>query len=1255
MYDFIYEIDKTLGKKFEDIENNIKLKTNLCETALQIFAEKLIKLINDREQIVIENKITLGNCLFNDKFVNVLKTKYNFTDELIMNLNVINNHSNDHKHYDRNEFINKELKKMYRKLIYATLNYYNVIFDKNLVINDIDEHYDRLLNNSDLKNKIKLEIKNSYEKDREDYKLQLKTQELMLKNKQQQLELAIKEVNSFKDTKNKLLNLENENSKYNLKIDELNEKIAKLECKVNDNDIDEIIKEKEKLEDELDIKTHELETNQEEIKKLKLNNSINPTIDIDKNEKMIAELKDTIYELNEKIDYLENYKLNLHEEENDELFKLKLKLDRKIIFDNSYVQDDCSYVLKNITKRTCSESKYKQFYAVINNFMQRGQKINKSDFLLQNNFNDKELKEIIRIQMLILHLIKNDRLKDSVWRINYVNGSLELLKVAIDDLMMYVSDLTSMAGIDFKLPKLKLTAGKYIEDQLVTNFGYNIEFNHNIKYMYYIEDYEDIVIDDELKSDKVNNINIWIEKTIKYKINKNHKPILEKFLKLFFDYDTFKQGQFEIISHALTGKSTIGILPTGAGKSIVYQMFGLLEPKIIIVIAPTIELIKDQCRVLKERFNITRVSEITSRSEINKSEELDKLGHLQNLITFISPERLQSAKFRSKLSYLHETDAFDTIILDEVHCLSEWGHDFRIPYLMVAHTLKQYCKDLKFLGLTATASKSVIKDLMVELNVNDRNDIIFNETYKRDNLDFEFINFDSENELKYSIEKEINNTNVNLNGKNTNAALIFMKTHYMIDDLYSELSKEDMFGDLVGKYYSNNDGKLTTDDFINNKKSVLISTNAFGIGIDKPNIRLTIHYGIPKSLESFYQEAGRAGRETGKKAKCKIFTYKYSPYQEELINEFFDENAGIDRLKEISNNNLLKFKGDIGTNFYFLTHDLEEPETEAKQAIYILNKLDSVRNYENVSKCIFKSNSHDNDPKSKVEKNLYILHKCGIVDNWEVRYLSIGDNSKIEYMVYFDSEYKNIDYIKLKTIQYINQYPDDHKDVVNKINSFKEYKYLVYIIYYMRKWYYKNFILTRRMQLKNIYNYATKDYCGEGRSREIQNVIDDYFNISNLLNASKNGVLSYGFENDDFKSVIKKAYKIKQSELNSYIVMIESEMESVLNNKMRLYWSLLTLRNNTFEKNNAEERFKYSIIHSSLQEKNEIYKTINDVFIKCLNDEQKDIIYNLLFHIDKKIFRGIILDTLDTNDKILKKYCIPFINERFKRKGDLNE
>ena len=196
----------------------------------------------------------------------------------------------------------------------------------------------------------------------------------------------------------------------------------------------------------------------------------------------------------------------------------------------------------------------------------------------------------------------------------------------------------------------------------------------------------------------------------------------------------------------------------------------------------------------------------------------------------------------------------------------------------------------------------------------------------------------------------------------------------------------------------------------------------------------------------------------------------------------------------------------------------------------------------------------------------------------------------------------------------------------------------------MRNWYYNNFIMTRRNQLANIYKYATEDFCNRKCSNEIQDKIDSYFSIADLLKNIENN-LSYGFDNQSFKYVIEKCSKITESNIEREISKIESELESVENNKMKIYISILNLRKNNFETRNGREQFEYVLNNAELEEKIEIYESINKHLINILLPDQKEEILDIMFNSEPNIFKKVFINDYQ-NSVISKKYWIPFINEK---------
>lgn len=441
----------------------------------------------------------------------------------------------------------------------------------------------------------------------------------------------------------------------------------------------------------------------------------------------------------------------------------------------------------------------------------------------------------------------------------------------------------------------------------------------------------------------------------KWIIDEDKKRCLEFFLQSVFRKITFREGQLPIMHNALQCKSVIGLLPTGGGKSLTYQLSALLQPGICMVIDPIRSLMKDQVDGLNKNMIDACVFINSTQQGEAKRRAMRRMAEGQALFVFISPERLQMEEFRNLLKDIYEQKLFFSYcVVDEAHCVSEWGHDFRTAYLRLGENAMRFCKTanldtLPLFGLTATASYDVLADVQRELSGNDETKrldedaIVRSEYTKRDELQFviEEVTFPTNNiNSIWDLKKELGSKKQ----ERVKRLLedIPLKLKEMMDDPLSIYSEEewsikenessgvfdkicienfephtfynDAYGALVfcphtkGNYgvtdqfkidkagmpviregyydiLSNSNGIKAgyfmgsgsdedgtgkviqeasfqnQDDFINSKLNLMVATKAFGMGIDKENIRYTIHVNYPGSIESYVQEAGRAGRD----------------------------------------------------------------------------------------------------------------------------------------------------------------------------------------------------------------------------------------------------------------------------------------------------------------------------------------------------------------------------------------------------------
>ncbi len=348
-------------------------------------------------------------------------------------------------------------------------------------------------------------------------------------------------------------------------------------------------------------------------------------------------------------------------------------------------------------------------------------------------------------------------------------------------------------------------------------------------------------------------------------------------LKKYYGYDSFRPGQKELIEAILSGKDALGIMPTGGGKSICYQIPALLLEGVTIVISPLISLMKDQVDTLKEYgVQAELINSTLSTREFREIKANAKMGNYKLL--YVAPERLETESF---LDLIREIP-ISMVAVDEAHCVSQWGHDFRPSYRRISQIFCALPKRPIVTAFTATATPLVKKDIIQLLELDDP--FKLTNSFDRPNLYFEVRK--PENKL-YETEKY-------LREHTGESGVIYCATRKGVDELYERLLR---LGLPCTKYHAGlgeAQRNSNQDDFLYDRVSVMIATNAFGMGIDKPNVRFVLHYNMPKNMEGYYQEAGRAGRD-GEEAQCILLFGT----QDIMTNRYLIENAnGLGRQVE---------------------------------------------------------------------------------------------------------------------------------------------------------------------------------------------------------------------------------------------------------------------------------------------------------------------------------------------------------------------
>ncbi len=402
-------------------------------------------------------------------------------------------------------------------------------------------------------------------------------------------------------------------------------------------------------------------------------------------------------------------------------------------------------------------------------------------------------------------------------------------------------------------------------------------------------------------------------------------------LRRYWNYSTFREGQQDVILSICEGHDTLAVLPTGGGKSICYQLPALYKDGLTIVVSPLISLMKDQILSLKNK-NIQAEALMSGQTYRQQDIILDNAVHGKYKLLYVSPERLKTQLFRSRYAKMQ----ISLIAVDEAHCISEWGHDFRPEYRRIAE-LKEIHPDVPTIAVTATATNQVQDDIIENLQFS-KSHKSFKKSPLRKNLSYQVINTEDKPSTLSNILKT----------KKNQYSLVYVPSRKMTVELQRLLTN---YGIRTEAYHGGLNNKLRSQisqEWIDGRISCIVATKAFGMGIDKSNVRRVIHYQIPDTIESYVQEAGRAGRD-GDYSECIIF---YNPADslkaKNKLEDIFPEKEFI---KEVYKNLCLFF--GVGSGL-------------AEDRYYVLNHVKFCQNY--------------NTPLFKTVNAIKILHKAGIIN-----------------------------------------------------------------------------------------------------------------------------------------------------------------------------------------------------------------------------------------------------------------------------------
>jgi len=429
----------------------------------------------------------------------------------------------------------------------------------------------------------------------------------------------------------------------------------------------------------------------------------------------------------------------------------------------------------------------------------------------------------------------------------------------------------------------------------------------------------------------------------------------------------FREGQLDALVEAIEGRDCAVLLPTGAGKSIIYQLAGLVMPGRTLVVDPLVSLMEDQVEGLRAN-GIDRVVSLSAYQTARglTDELLERIASGEALFVFISPERLQQREFRRKLRSLTQLVPLNLAVVDEAHCVSEWGHDFRTSYLNLGRILRDVCRDREgrpppLLALTGTASRAVLRDLLNELGIEPDGEraTVQPRTFDRPELSFD-VRCATPDEAKEVLRGVLRGLPAafgesasdffRTRGQETFAGLVFCP-HVNGEHGIVEVARE--LEPVTGHAPAIFSGKTPRDwpgdweeakranaaRFKKNEVQLMVATKAFGMGIDKPNVRYVMHYGIPGSIEGYYQEVGRAGRDR-RPARCSLL---FIEYDEARSRELLDEELGLEELRaRIQKLGRGPGDDDVRRQLWLLLNSFPGIEAECRAVADVLGVLEPI-------------------------------------------------------------------------------------------------------------------------------------------------------------------------------------------------------------------------------------------------------------------------------------------------------------------------
>lgn len=785
-------------------------------------------------------------------------------------------------------------------------------------------------------------------------------------------------------------------------------------------------------------------------------------------------------------------------------------------------------------------------FALVYNYLMRNSCITSEDYphylntittTFQLNY-----QRVFRLMIIILQLIKNGATKSKLDLI--YDGKSEELNIAIAIINDYVARFS-------RLMRIEKTVLKRVEQN---KNPIKISLDRKINGIYIEEN-----------KTPCNARELWYGEKINYRLDTDSLPDLEYLLGEISPFDTFKEGQFLALKNMLgTNGHSICIMPTGSGKSLIFYFASLMQPLPMFVLAPTDILIDDQIRNLRKFHHMDNVShlKLTTDNDFSKFE-------LCNSLLYLTPATFQNRHLLVKCRHINNGDtlvkfegsniltevkiapgpAIAYVVLDEIHCLSNWGHDFRPEYLMLSKFLNKFLDRVTFLGFTATANYTVVDDIQQQLKIPQRN--IFSPiAFEKYNVTYHFEPLQSFEEM-ISRVCEVVNEQLRRNER----TLIFTKNDEVSQKVAQAIGYEaDVF---------QRDNTYAYHLFADEKCKVLVASEELGIGINLPNIQNIIHFGLPVSKNEFVQEIGRAGRAN---EAVNSYVFYLDPVPENVPEILLKRELEIPNISEILNN----INNDFSDCYRKLNSNIDSKEDLLEQ---IKKIYDDLSGDINVRKYPFLT-------VDMTKKYIYMLYVIGYVKDW-YSYSTNENDGRIEIMITLGNDC-NLARVKQRAIAYFDSLGTNRKQIVETQRATD----IPSVIKIYVDWYYSKFLYHHKEMFLDFLAFAESNK--ENNSEKVTEEIREYFTLPFI--EIKNDEMYYSKLSlkeiaDKVSSGIGRNTLANVEQINSNRYMYNLDCFLFLGN-LKLYAR--------FDKS----RFERIIRNTPANGSQELIKAINKVFVK---------------------------------------------------------